>query len=66
MSNNVFRRRVGDVFVIAEFSDGEWHVEVTDAASRPVSDELRKAALVAVMEELSSLRRHIWQVELGN
>lgn len=65
MSNNVFRRRVGDVFVMAEFADGEWHIEVTDAASRPVSDALRRSALLDVMRELSSLRGHIWR-ELGH
>lgn len=66
MSSNQFRWRVGDVFVSAEYAGGTWKVDITDAASRPVQNGERIAALVEVMKELSSLRHHIWTQELGN
>jgi hypothetical protein len=68
MNCNSFRRRIGDVYIVANFNDitHSWDVEVTDAASRGVDDSARRVALAAVMNELSSLRQHIWHEELGN
>lgn len=56
------------VFVVAEQrADGTWHVAITDAASYSISDaETCDRALHAVLDLLSSLRSHIWHVELEN
>ncbi len=51
--------------VACEHEDGTWHVDVTDAASRPVNDLVRKQALEIVLKELSSLRQHVWLKELA-
>ena len=60
-------RRIGDAYVtIDRHEDGTWDCHVTDAAYRPVSDALRRAALDAVLVELSSLRGHIYHEELGH
>ena len=59
------RRRVGDVWVVAEQGDDEvWKIEVTDSLSRPVVGPERDVALEAVLQEISNLRTHIWKVEL--
>lgn len=64
-----FRRRIKeDVFVVADQrDDGSWRVDVVDVRSEPITDEPRRAdALRSVLDELSSLRAHIWRIELGN
>lgn len=62
-----FRRRIGNAFVTATRQDsGEWQVAVTDTFYQPVSDEVRRTALDAVLAEISSLRTHIYHDELGN
>jgi len=61
------RRRVGDVFVTATLDDsGEWVIATTDAFFRPVDETARRAALEAILKEVSKLRNHLWVVELGN
>ena len=68
MNCNQFRRRIGDVSVIADYyeRDHAWRVAVTDMAGRPVSGAARRVALSAFMNELSGLRQYIWHEELGN
>jgi hypothetical protein len=61
------RQQVGNVYVkIDRGADGKWKVEVTDAASRPVMGPERDVALSEVLAEVSSLRAHIWNEELGD
>lgn len=62
-----FRFRINEnVFVVAEIVDGAWRVNVTDVRSEPVAADVRKKALSIVLDELSSLRAHIWHEELGH
>lgn len=59
------RRRVGDVWVIAEQGDdGQWKVEVVDNHKQPVEGPQRDEALEAALQEISGLRAHIWKIEL--
>lgn len=61
----VFRWRVGDCYVTAQRGDdGAWRVDVTDVRCEPVAPEIRQRVLVAILDEPSSLRAHIWDHEL--
>ena len=59
----VLRRRVGDVYVVVERKDdATWTIEVVaEAFQQEVTEAERKAALQAVLSELSSLRQHVWE-----
>lgn len=59
------RRRIGDVWVVAEQNDdGMWKIEVTDSLSNPVTGPKREEALEVALQEISRLRQHIWKHEL--
>lgn len=68
MHRRIYCKRVGNVWVSADWDEdsGQWRVEVIDTASRAVGEEDREKALRASLDELSSLRQHIWKNELGN
>ena len=57
----------GTVFVVAEYDEHtkKWFVTVSDFNHKPITDQvLRDAAVAHAHARLSSLRLHLWHIEL--
>ena len=55
------RLRAGDSYVIARSDGTDYSFEVSDAVGGPVPDDERLTALRHMLEEVSALRKQLWE-----
>lgn len=60
------RRTADGVYLVARLSEGRWQIEITNVVREPVNEAERRRALLNLLDEISTLRGHIWHAELGH